>query len=182
MSTSERPPDAPHDAQITLRLCGSPHWQAGLGTPAALGRLDAALLALVVFSDEGFPRDRAAAWLWPTVPLKTAQTNLRQHVFKLRQASGHALLQTGPALRLAPGVATDITSAAHPQGELLGGFDYGDLEALDEWVRAARERQRHAHADALAARAAAHEARGAVAAAIDDCTQLLALAPQQERA
>lgn len=171
-------------ATLVLSLRGAPRWQRPDGRQGPLGRLDAALLALVTWSGE-FPRDRAAAWLWPTVPLKTAQTNLRQRVFKLRQVTGHGVVDTGALLRPAPGTVADLPAtsveAALDDGELLAGYDYGDLEALDEWLHGAREQLRHARADALAARAAAREAQGALAAAIDDCRQLLALAPTQER-
>ena len=99
------------------------------------------MLAVLALGHEQ-PRDRLAAWLWPKVPLKNANLNLRQRLYRLRRETGHPLVDTGPVLRLAPGVRSDLEPDAEwpPDGELLGGHDYGDCEALDEWVQAERRR------------------------------------------
>ena len=164
---------------LHLHLLGTPRWRSGAGAEGLLSRTDAAILALVALPGEA-PRERVAAWLWPEVPLKTANTNLRQRLFKLRQASGHALVASGAMLRLADGVAVDRLQPALAEGELLGGFDYGDLQALDAWVGAERERLRVARADALAARAGELERSGALAAAIELALRIVELVPAHE--
>lgn len=166
---------------LILQLLGTPRWQHGAAA-APLSRIDAALLALVALPGEA-PRDRVAGWLWPDASLANANTNLRQHVFKLRQASGHALLVSGGLLRLAEDVATDRLQVPPPwEGELLGGFDYGDLAELDRWVVAERERLKLERAEGLAAAASRLEHEGALAAAIEHAMRAVTLVPTQEHA
>jgi DNA-binding SARP family transcriptional activator len=155
---------------------------APASTPQTLSRKDAALFALVALGASP-PRERVAAWLWPEVPAKTAQVNLRQRLFKLRQLSGHPLIDSGATLSLAAGVKVDA-AATEPadEGDLLGGFDYGDLEALDGWVVAERERLARVRLEQQLARAAKLESEGALAGAIELCERIVAKAPWHEHA
>ncbi|MEN9629799.1 MAG: hypothetical protein RJA10_3027, partial [Pseudomonadota bacterium] len=172
------------DAGIDVALLGAPRWRsprhAGRA-PAALARKDAALLALLALQPEP-SRDRIAAWLWPDVPLAGAQLNLRQRLHRLRRDTGHPLVSPGATLRLLPGCRVDV--AADPidpdAGALLGDADYGDLEAFDDWLQRQRQRVQQRRVDAWAQRIAAHEAAGALAAAIDGAQRLLALDPWHE--
>ena len=178
------------EAGIDVALLGTPRWRSPgpAGAPGQapppdtpLARKDAALLALLALEPEP-SRDRIAAWLWPEVPLAGAQLNLRQRLHRLRRDSGHVLVTAGPTLRLLPGCRVDVaTEPIDPDaGALLGDADYGDLEAFDEWLQRQRQRVQQRRVDAWAQRIAAHEATGALAAAIDGAQRLLALDPWHE--
>ena len=169
-------------AFVVVELLGPPRWRGPSFDAAALSRKDAALFALVALGASP-PRERVAAWLWPEVPAKTAQVNLRQRLFKLRQLSGHPLIDSGATLSLAAGVKVDA-AATEPadEGDLLGGFDYGDLEALDGWVVAERERLARVRLEQQLARAAKLESEGALAGAIELCERIVAKAPWHEHA
>ena len=169
-------------AVVVVELLGPPRWRGPSFDAVALSRKDAALFALVALGGS-LPRERVAAWLWPEVPAKTAQVSLRQRLFKLRQLSGHPLIESGTTLALAAGVRVDA-AVAEPadDGDLLGGFDYGDLEALDEWVLAERERLARVRLEQQLARAAKLESEGALAGAIELCERIVAKAPWQEHA
>jgi DNA-binding SARP family transcriptional activator len=168
--------------EVLISLTGAPRWCGPNLGDAPLTPRDAALFALLAL-DGPLPRDRVAIWLWPEVPRKNANLSLRQRLFRLRQASGHALVEAGLTLRLLPTVAVDLLAAEVPaQGELLGGFDYGDNEALDAWVQAARERLGQRRCDQLSAQAARLEARGELAAALDLCERIIAVRPLFEHA
>lgn len=164
-------------------LLGSPRWtldDAAGGEIHPLSRKDAALFALVALDGE-LPRERAAAWLWPDAPPRVALASLRQRLFRLRRAAGRALIEAGTSLRLAPGVRVDAADNPVPlDGELLGGFDYGDCDALDAWMGVARERLRSRRLDRRAGEAALLEASGALAAAIALCEQLVSEYPPSE--
>jgi DNA-binding SARP family transcriptional activator len=59
----------------------------GALTGAAGRRRALALLALVASArDDGLPRDRALALLWPELDSERARNNLKQLVFSLRRA------------------------------------------------------------------------------------------------
>lgn len=174
--------DESSPAVVVVELLGPPRWRGSSFDAVALSRKDAALFALVALGGSP-PRERVAAWLWPEVPAKTAQVSLRQRLFKLRQLSGHPLIESGATLALAAGVRVDA-AVAEPadDGDLLGGFDYGDLEALDEWVLAERERLARRRLEQQLARAAKLESEGALAGAIELCERIVAKAPWQEHA
>ena len=80
----------------------------GALTGAAGRRRALALLALVASAgDDGLPRDRALALLWPELDSERARNNLKQLVFSLRRAlSPEVFAATGPALRLDPNTIT----------------------------------------------------------------------------
>lgn len=162
------------ETRLHLRLLGMPILAGGRDAePAALERKDAALLAVLALQGPT-ARDTLAEWLWPDVPLKTANLSLRQRIFRLRRKTGHELLQTGQTLALAEGVSADVHSNESAAGELLAGMLYADCPALAEWLRQQRERRAAALHDTRARTAAAHEAAGELAAAIDVAMSLQA--------
>jgi len=167
-------------ALVLVSLLGAPSLHLADGAVQPLSRLDAALLALLALDGEQ-PRDRIASWLWPDTPLKNANLNLRQRLYKLRQASGHELVQAATSLRMAAGVEVDLRAADLPaEGELLGGLDYGDRDLLDAWVQQARHRLLRQRIDSLAGQAALLEQQGALAAGIGLCERIVAQAPWHE--
>lgn len=167
-------------ASVVVTLFGAPSWRSSGHGPSALSRKDAALFALLAIDGE-WPRDRIAAWLWPEVPIRSANLNLRQRLFKLRKTSGHRLIEAAATLRLLPDVVVDVRSgpSARP-GELLAGHDLGDLPELDEWLQAARATLARQHADHLAGQASQLEANGALAEAIALCERIVGATPWHE--
>ena len=92
------------------------------------------------------------------------------------------MVEAGATLKLARGVQCDVAGAGGAGGEdeLLGGFDYGDHAALDEWVGAVRARLSQQRLDEQAGKAARLESQGALAAAIELCERIVARAPWHE--
>ncbi len=172
-----------------LRLClaGAARLFVDGGRVLALERKDAALLALLVL-DGPTRRARAAALLWPDTSERQARTNLRQRLFRLQRAARRELVQGGAVLQLADGLAVDLDELLAKQaadaasGDLLDGLDYGDNEALEQWVLAARQRWRRRRLDALAQRASELEAAGQIAAALPLAQRLVVEEPTQEHA
>jgi DNA-binding SARP family transcriptional activator len=78
-----------------------------------LERRAAALCALAAL-EPGFPRERAALWLWPDS--NDPRRNLRQQLLRFKRQFGRPLLEEGgERLALAPGVqlaAVDTSPAA----------------------------------------------------------------------
>lgn len=168
------------DTEIVLTLLGPPKWRHADGRSGSFKRKDALLLAVLTLAGEQ-PRDRMAAWLWPHAAHQQATVALRQRLFKLRQTLGHPLVVAGQTLMLAPGVAADDIRTTPPAaGELLGGFDYGDLDAADAWVEAERLQLQQRRLDWRVGEAARLEAAGTWAAAIDLCETILIDVPSHE--
>lgn len=166
---------------LRLHLIGEPRCESAWGV-TRLARLDAALLLLLASQPEQ-PRDRVAAWLWPDAAQRNANLNLRQRLFQLRRRLGHRVVEAKAVLRLADGVQTDLDEEALPlEGELLGGLDFGDLEAFDAWLADQRDTLEQRRADALSGEAARLEARGAYAEAISLCERIVARRPALEQA
>src|SRR4051794_17635923 len=88
-------------------------------------------------------RRELAGRFWPDVLDESARATLRTALYTVRQLVGDALVSTREQVGLPQGVREGDDPA---RGELLEGFD-------DEWVHAARERQR-GEAPALALPAA----------------------------
>ncbi|MBK8766346.1 MAG: AAA family ATPase [Burkholderiaceae bacterium] len=165
-------------AIVDIFLTGRPHWRGPAGE-GWLARVDAAWLSLLALSAQQ-PRDRVAAWIWPDAALRSANTTLRQRIFKLRQAIGHPLVESGAVLRLAPGVRADLLAPGTDDEELLGGFDYGDLEAFESWLTGQRQVLGRRRAEQWSGDAARLEVRGELAAALVIAERIVACQPTLE--
>jgi DNA-binding SARP family transcriptional activator len=165
-------------ATVDIFLTGRPHWRGPAGE-GWLARVDAAWLSLLALSAQQ-PRDRVAAWIWPDAALRSANTTLRQRIFKLRQAIGHPLVESGAVLRLAPGVRADLLAPGADDEELLGGFDYGDLEAFEGWLTGQRQALGRRRAEQWSGDAARLEVRGEIAAALVLAERIVACQPTLE--
>ena len=92
-------------AVLRIDLLGSPGWRCA----SVSGRLEgkfAPLVARVVVAGRQ-PRDALARLLWPG-DLRRANDNLRQHVRRLRAATGHDVLVQGESVSAAAGVECDV--------------------------------------------------------------------------
>jgi len=159
---------------LHLRILGSAAVLSSDGalTGAAGRRRALALLALVASArEDGLPRDRALALLWPELDSERARNNLKQLVFSLRRAlSPDVFAATGPSLRLDPNVITvDVwayekaiaegaleSAVARYGGPFLDGFNVPGLAEFERWIETERERLASVHAgtlDTLAERA-----------------------------
>lgn len=180
---------------LYIRLLGAPSWSLG-GDPVRhpLSRKDAALFAVLALEGPQ-PRERLAGLVWPDVASARASSNLRQRLFRLRQTTQHALIDSGELLRPAPGLCFDIQGldraaagdavqpAVDPGDELLGAMDFADDgDLLCNWVRQARALWRTRRIDLLTGLAARHEAAGELAAALVGVERLLAIDPLLEHA
>jgi DNA-binding SARP family transcriptional activator len=146
-----------------------------------LSRKDAALLARLAL-DGRQARSAMAAWLWPDVTLPRAHANLRQRLFRLRQAAGALVQEADDGLQLATAVACDLQSdAADFAAALLAGLPHED-DAVQDWLDDARRRWGARRADHMSGLATRHEAAGALAAALALTEQLLVLEPLLEHA
>jgi len=152
---------------LHLRILGSAAVLSSDGalTGAAGRRRALALLALVASArDDGLPRDRALALLWPELDSERARNNLKQLVFSLRRAlSPDVFAATGPALRLDPNVITvDVwayeksitegaleSAVARYGGPFLDGFNVPGLSEFERWIAIERERLARVHAETL---------------------------------
>ena len=137
----------------------------GALTGAAGRRRALALLALVASArDDGLPRERALALLWPELDSERARNNLKQLVFSLRRAlSPDVFAATGTTLRLDPNVITaDVwayeksiaegsleSAVARYGGPFLDGFNVPGLTEFERWIDAERERLARMHAETL---------------------------------
>lgn len=169
-------------------------------TPEWLLERRAAALCALAALEPGFPRERAARWLWPdsTDPRR----NLRQQALRFKQQFGRALLEEGgERLALAPGVvlvrpadplehAETARTDTAAGGPALHAADFGltllpDLSDDDGsefagWLAARREGERRARIDTLHAGIARHEATGELDAALALAARLVALDPARE--
>ena len=152
---------------LHLRILGGAAVLASDGalTGAAGRRRALALLALIASAKEdGLPRDRALALLWPELDNDRARNNLKQLVFSLRRAlTPDVFAATGPALRLDPTVITvDVwayeqavadgaleNAVARYGGPFLDGFSVPGLGEFERWVESERERLARVHAETL---------------------------------
>jgi DNA-binding SARP family transcriptional activator len=178
-------------APIVLQLLGAPGWRVAGGPRRALPRKDAALLARLAL-DGPTPRSVMAAWLWADVPLPRAHANLRQRLYKLRQAAPAALVEeAGELLSLGASVQADLrrevcAPEASWEAVLLAGADAADAagaaDAVQAWLDDARRQWLARRPDLVTGLAAACEARGELAAALALTERLLALDPLLEHA
>lgn len=169
-------PTVPAPPVVQLVLHGPPCLHVDGGPAQALERKDAGWLALLALEGP-LPRERPAAWLWPGAAPKTAAGSLRQRIFRLRQRLGHRLVDAGERVALLPDVGL-----APGGGELLAGFEYADCPDFAAWLLRQRGLHHARRVDAHTAAAAAHEAAGELAAAIEQANALIALEPLSEHA
>jgi DNA-binding SARP family transcriptional activator len=175
--TSEGTPNTLH-----LQLLGPPAWHRPGGTTQPLAARDAAWLAVLAL-DGAQPRERIGAWLWPQASTRQVGDSLRQRLFQLRRSTGHAVVESGPMLRLADGVTVDLqVDPLLAEGSLLAGCDLGPLEELQAWLQAARDRIAIRQTQAWAGEAAQCETRGDLAAAVALCERIVAMRPATEHA
>ena len=172
-----------------IELLGVPRLILAQGKPHVLERHDAALLAWLALRGPT-PRSRIVSLLWPDVPTPTAQINLRQRLFRLKQRTGSEIVVSAPVMALADGVHHDLESTA-PELDaaatinaqtLLGSLDYEDCGELAEWVAAARERWAGEWRKKLAQHAAQLESEGRIAEALAFAERLTLEAPSAEHA
>ena len=151
---------APTAPALTLHLHGVPRIATADGRETVLERRAAALCALVAL-EPGFPRERAAAWLWPDSA--DPRRNLRQQLLRFRQQCGQPVLEGDDRLVLAAGVTLGAGA-----GDLLQDLDFGDSAELAAWVAAQRQaavaQRRQALRDEVAAAEAAGDLDTALAA------------------
>ncbi len=185
---SAGPSSDPPSATWQLRLLGQPGLVPSTGDePIVLPPKDAALLAVIALSGP-VKADQLAAMLWPAASAKQADTSLRQRLFRLRRRADRPLVETGPLLRLADGVHTDLTSTLQRIDsdekagalELLGNHEFEDLPELAQWVRAERRRWREQRDAALAAAASRCERDGAIAKGLAYTQRLIESDPLAE--
>jgi DNA-binding SARP family transcriptional activator len=176
-------------ATISLVLLGTPRLELADRSSVPLERRMAALLAKLAV-DGPTPRAQAAAMLWPDVDDKSARNNLRQRLFRLRQAARRDVVLPDTTLALADGIANDLTDlgarlADDPKaasGELLGALNFDDCLELADWVAVAREQWAVARRSALAEIASRLEAEGQIAPALRYAERLVSDDPLLEHA
>ena len=179
----------PATPALRIELLGLPRLVLAQGRAHPLERRDAALLALLALHGPT-PRNRVVALIWPDLPLKTAQTNLRQRLFRLKQRTGFDLVVPEGPLALAHGVQHDLDPGmplpAAPLNadakSLLGELDYEDCGDLAEWVAGARAHWRAGHRQRLAHEAARLEGIGRIADALAYAERLALDDPTAEHA
>jgi len=158
---------------LVLRLIGPPRLEAANdaandAAPWPLERRDAAWLAILALQG-GTSRDTLAGWLWPDVPQKTADLDLRQRIFRLRRKTGQEPLQAADVVLLLPELQCDAALdpvAGADEAPLLASLAYDDCPVFADWLRLQRDarRQRWRETTAQAAHALAN--RGALAEAL----------------
>lgn len=156
-------------APLTLHLHGTARVVAAGGRETVLERRAAALCALAAL-EPGFPRERAAAWLWPDSA--DPRRNLRQQLLRFRQQCGRSLLEGDERLALAAGVVL-----APAEGPLLPDLDFGDVAELAAWIDTRRRAAAHAQTQALRDAIGAAEAAGDLDAALAVALRLAEVDP-----
>lgn len=163
------------DTRLLLRLHAEPAIAlASDGAWIPLERKDAAWLSVLAL-DGPTARDTLASWIWPDVSLKTANTSLRQRIFRLRRKLNHELVRAGASMSL----LGDVAAFADP--ECLAGLDYADCLEFAAWLAEHRTRQRQRRLEALAQDVQRHEHVGELAKAISLAQELVTLEPLSEQ-
>ena len=183
---------------LTIQLLGRPQVTRD-GRPLTLARRKSrALLYYVAGQARPVPREHLLAVFWPDLDRRAAQQTLRTTLHGLRRALATDLLADDGALGLGPDVQVDApafeaavtaphaapaaleAALAQYQGDFLDGFSLPDTPAFDDWAAAERERYRRLAVRALTALAAAQEAEGRYAAALETIDRALAFDALQE--
>jgi DNA-binding SARP family transcriptional activator len=181
--------EARPDNAVRLVLLGAPRLELADRSTVALERLMAVLLARLAI-DGPVPRASAARLLWPDTDDKGARNNLRQRLFRLRQAAQRDVVVPDTTLALADGITHDLSDLASrlegdpdaAAGELLGHLNFDDCLELADWVTVAREQWAVARRNALAGIASKLETEGQVARALRYAERLVADDPLLEHA
>ncbi|WP_456830534.1 BTAD domain-containing putative transcriptional regulator [Deinococcus sp. UYEF24] len=179
----------PAPPAVTLNLLGVPSLVAA-GQVRLLERKAAGVLAYVCLAGQ-VAREQMASLLWPNVPDRSARTNLRQVLWRLR-SYGVELVVGDRLLALGEHVQTDVTAfllaAAQGSdldqpawgGELLSGKEFSDCPAFEEWLLSERERHRTLRYEALWRQCRTDQEAGDLAGALQRATRLLELDPLSE--
>jgi DNA-binding SARP family transcriptional activator len=176
-----RPPPKP-TAGVRLRFLGAASWSSGDARAVPLERRDAAVLAYLALEGQT-PRATLLDLLWPDADREVARNHFRQRLYRLKRATGAALIEGTEMLSLAASLVVDARDADPTlAGELLPGLDYSDCPRFDAWLAQQRARRRRMHADALIARACELEREGSLDAAIAIAEELVELVPLEEHA
>lgn len=170
--------------------------RAGQTLPLAIKKTQALLLLLALQPRAAaVPRARAVALLWPQLDEATGRRNLRRELARLREiGAADALQADADRLSLAGSLVCDLwrfqadidagqpdSALEHWQGLPADGLVIDDAGAFNDWWAPERERLLGLRRGALAASAAAFEARGDLAAALQRIESLLADDPLQEQ-
>lgn len=155
-----------------------------------------ALALLVLLAREGsLPRERVAAWLWPSLDESTGRRNLRRELVRLRDAGATDVVSAqGDRLALGSDVAIsarlfeEALNGARPdealalwRGAPADGLYLEDAPPWNEWMAQERHRLEGLHLQALALSAQQHEATGANDIALERVRRLLVADPLQEQ-
>ncbi|WP_407571946.1 BTAD domain-containing putative transcriptional regulator [Deinococcus altitudinis] len=180
---------SPESPVVILNLLGIPSLEM-VDQTRLLERKAGGVLAYVCLAGQ-VERERLASLLWPDVPDRSARTNLRQALWRLR-SYGADLVVGDRSLALGEHVHADVTaflSAASRgddldrpawEGELLAGKEFSDCPAFEEWLLSERERHRTLRYEALWRRCRADQEVGDLVGAIRRATRLLELDPLSE--
>lgn len=163
---------------LELRLAAVPAQLLAPGAPALeLAAPDAALLAYLALEGAA-PRERIAAWLWPTSSAEAARNALRQRLYRLRKLAGHELIAGTAVLALADGLCHDLADAA----TLLGALRLPEHPELDAWLEQRRAERAGWQRREVEQRIEGLEAAGDAAAALPLALALLQQQPLSEDA
>jgi DNA-binding SARP family transcriptional activator len=169
----------PEPAAPRLRLLGIAALADAHGPWLPLSRKDAALVARLAL-DGRQTRTQVASWLWPAAPLPRAHANLRQRLYRLRQASAALVEEAGEGLQLCASVAIDLDSAdADFDAPLLASLAAED-DNVQDWLDDARRHWLARRVDRMSGLASRLEGAGALAPALALTERLLALEPLLE--
>lgn len=184
---------------LSLRTFGGValfHGDRALDGPATQRRRFALLSMLAVAGEAGVSRDKLIAQLWPESDADRARHALRQWIFLVRRDLGVEDVVLGAEeLRLNPQrIATDVADflGALARGDdaravevyagpFLDGFHLNDAGEFERWLDGERGRFAAAYATALQRLAAAREATGDIAGAVDAWRRLASAEPLNAR-
>ncbi len=194
---AERASDWHHLLMLELELLGPVVLRrGGRVLPLSIKKTQALLVLLALQPRAAaLPRSRAVALLWPQLDESAGRRNLRRELARLREiGAGEVVSTEGDLLTLAATVTCDLqhfraecdtgrSDAALERwhGPPAEGLTLDDAEAFNGWWAPERERLLGLRRQALAASAAAHEAVGDRATALQRIESLLADDPLQEQ-